>query len=139
MSSTATAVKFTIPTYFNNIKITNNTSGSPTRITVIHPGIYQVNFALQFVKLDVGNDELSVWIRRNSAALANTNNSFIINGAGIKNNITALFFVELGVDDYVELFYNIKNVNTALTGTLAQLSPSRPATPSALVTIHRVN
>lgn len=139
LSSTATAVKFTIPAYFNNIKITNNTTGSPTRITVIHPGIYQVNFALQFVKPDVGNDELSVWIRRNSAALANSNNSFIINGAAIKNNITASFYVELGVDDYVELFYNVKNANTALIGTLAQLSPSRPATPSALVTIHRVN
>ena len=137
--ATATAVKFTIPTYFNNIKITNNTSGSPTRITVTHPGIYQVNYALQVLKLDMGNDDLSVWIRRNSAALANTNNSFIINGAGIKNNITASFYVELGLDDYVELFYSIKNASTTLVSTVAQSSPSRPATPSALITIHRVN
>lgn len=135
----AISVKFGFTSFANNIIIVNNTSGLPARITVANAGIYIVKYALQFIKTDVGNDEVSVWIRRNSAAFANTNNTYTIQGSGIKNTIINSFFVDLGTDDYVEIYFTIKNINTSITGTGTQLSPSRPATPSAMVTIQRVN
>ena len=135
----AISIKFGFTSFANNINITNNTSGLPARITVANAGIYLVKYALQFIKTDAGNDEASVWIRRNSAAFANTNNTYTIQGSGIKNTIINSFFVDLGTDDYVEIYFTIKNINTSITGTGTQLSPSRPATPSAMVTIQRVN
>jgi len=137
--ATASVVKFNFMNFANNIAITNNTSGLPTRITVNNEGLYNVKYTLQFIKTDAANDEVSVWIRRNSSAYPNTNNTYTIIGLGIKNTVSNSFFVQLGNDDYVEIYYSLKNINTSLAGVNTQSSPSRPATPAATVSMQRIN
>ena len=137
--ATASVVKFNFINFANNIAITNNTSGLPTRITVNNEGLYNVKYTLQFIKTDAANDEVSVWIRRNSSAYPNTNNTYTIIGLGIKNTVSNSFFVQLGNDDYVEIYYSLKNINTNLAGSNPQSSPSRPATPAATVSMQRIN
>jgi hypothetical protein len=137
--ATASVVKFNFMNFANNIAITNNTSGLPTRITVNNAGVYNVKYTLQFIKTDAANDEVSVWIRRNSSAYPNTNNTYTIIGLGIKNTVSNSFFVQLGNDDYVEIYYSLKNINTNLAGSNPQSSPSRPATPAATVSMQRIN
>ena len=137
--ATATVVKFNFMNFANNIAITNNTSGMPTRITASSAGLYNIKYTLQFIKSDASNDEVSVWIRRNSSAYPNTNNTYTIIGLGIKNTVSNSFFVQLGNDDYVEIYYSLKNINTSLAGVNPQSSPSRPATPVAMVSIQRIN
>jgi hypothetical protein len=140
LSSTATAIKFNFQQINNNINIVNNTANSPTRISVLAAGVYQVNYYLQFIKLDAGSDELIVWIRKNSAALANSNNTYSIQGLGVKNNVAKNFLIELAENDYIEVFFSVKNANTVLQGTISStLTPSRPATPSATVSLHSVH
>ena len=137
--ATATVVKFNFMNFANNIAITNNTSGLPTRITAKNVGLYNIKYTLQFIKTDAANDEVSIWLRRNSSAYPNTNNTYTILGSGIKNTISNSFFVALGNDDYVEIYFSLKNVNTSLTSVNPQLTPSRPATPAAAVSIQRIN
>lgn len=137
--STATALKFPFIGFSNNIIVNNNSALAPTKITVLHAGIYNVKYAIQLLKNDVGADIASVWIRRNGSAYLNTNVNFNITGSGIKNMLTGAYYVELGSNDYVELYYSIKNSNTIATGSITQLTPSRPATPSVLLTIDRIN
>jgi hypothetical protein len=137
--ATASVVKFNFMNFANNITITNNSSGLPTRITVNNGGLYNVKYTLQFIKTDGANDELSVWIRRNSSAYANTNNTYTITGLGIKNMISNSFFIELGDNDYVEIYFSLKNINTSLVSSNPQLTPSRPATPAAMVSMQRIN
>ena len=137
--ATATVVKFNFMNFANNIAITNNTSGLPTRITAKNAGLYNIKYTLQFIKTDGANDEVSIWLRRNSSAYANTNNTYTILGSGIKNTVSNSFFVALGNDDYIEIYYSLKNINTSLTGVNSQSSPSRPTTPAATVLIQRIN
>jgi hypothetical protein len=137
--ATATVVKFNFMNFANNIAITNNTSGLPTRITTKNTGLYNIKYSLQFIKTDPANDEVSIWLRRNSSAYPNTNNTYTILGSGIKNTISNSFFVALGNDDYVEIYFSLKNINTSLTSLNPQLTPSRPATPAAAVSIQRIN
>ena len=137
--ATASVVKFNFMNFANNVAVTNNTSGLPTRITVTNGGLYNVKYTLQFIKTDGANDEVSVWIRRNSSAYANTNNTYTITGLGIKNMIANSFFIELGDNDYVEIYFSLKNINTILVSSNTQLTPSRPATPAAVVSIQRIN
>ena len=137
--TTASVVKFNFMNFANNIAITNNSSGLPTRITVNNGGLYNVKYTLQFIKTDGANDEVSVWIRRNSSAYPNTNNTYTIIGLGIKNTVSNSFFVALGNDDYVEIYFSLKNINTSLAGANPQSSPSRPATPAATVSMQRIN
>ena len=139
-TSTATPVKFNFKQIANKINITNNTANNPTRIVVLEAGIFQVNYHLQFIKSDAGADEIIVWFRKNSAAIAYTNNTYIIQGLGIKNTINNNFLLELDANDYIELFFSVKNVNTALQGTTSTTAtPSRPATPAASISIYTVN
>lgn len=137
--ATATVVKFNFMNFANNIAITNNNSGLPTRITAKNAGLYHIKYTLQFIKTDAGNDEVSIWIRRNSSAYANTNNTYTIIGLGIKNTLSNTFLVELGDDDYVEIYFSLKNINTSLASANPQLTPSRPATPAAMVSMQRIN
>jgi cell fate (sporulation/competence/biofilm development) regulator YmcA (YheA/YmcA/DUF963 family) len=139
LQSTATAVKFNFQQLTNKININNNSSGNPTKITIVAAGIYIVNYHLQFIKSDAGTDEIIVWLRKNNAAIANTNNTYSIQGLGIKNNMSNNFLLELAANDYIELFFSVKNVNSILQGTVSStVTPSRPATPSASISLYSV-
>jgi hypothetical protein len=138
--STATPVKFNLQQISNKINITYNSANNPTRVMVSEAGIFQVNYHLQFIKSDAGTDEVNIWFRKNNAAIANTNITYTIQGLGIKNAINNNFLLELDANDYIELFFSVKNVNTALQGTVSTTAtPSRPATPAAFISMHSVN
>ena len=139
IASVATAIKLYFIHLGNDISITNNTSGMPTRVSVKYGGIYSFNYTLQFIKSDSGAAEISVWLRRNGSAYANTHTSYVIAGNSIKNILSASFLVDLGDDDYIETYFSSKNSNSIITGTLTQASPSRPATPPIRITIQRVD
>jgi hypothetical protein len=138
-TSSATALKFSYDGLLNNITVLPNTSGQPTKITVLHAGVYNVRYALQIIKTDIGVDEASVWIRRNGSAYLNTHTNFTISGSGIKNLLTGNYLVDLGSNDYIELFYAVKNINSIVTGSPTQTSPSRPATPSVYIILQKIN
>jgi hypothetical protein len=138
-TSSATALKFSYDGLLNNITVLPNTSGQPTKITVLHAGVYNVRYALQIIKTDIGLDEASVWIRRNGSAYLNTHTNFTISGSGIKNLLTGNYLVDLGSNDYIELFYAVKNINSIVTGSPTQTSPSRPATPSVYIILQKIN
>jgi hypothetical protein len=133
-------VKFNFQLATHKIKINQNTAGSPTRITVAENGLYQLHYHFQIIKPDVGNDEAHIWIRRNGSAYPNSTVAHLIVGAGFKNNIAGNYMIDLNANEYIELFFAIKNSNSSLTGTVATTAtPSKPATPSASITIHSVD
>jgi hypothetical protein len=139
LMNTATAVKFFGQQSANKISITNNSNALPTRVTITDAGVYHVNYTIQCLKQDAGNDEINIWIRRNGSAYANSNSGYMILGGGVKNNFQGNYFVELGSNDYIELFYSIRNSNSQLVGSPSTTqTPSRPAIPSAMLTIHSV-
>jgi hypothetical protein len=137
--SSATAIKFSYNGLLNNISVQPNTSGQASKITVLHAGVYRVQYSIQMIKPDVGVDEASVWIRRNGSAYVNTNTNFNIAGSNIKNLLTGNYLVDLGDNDYIELYFSVKNISTAATGNTAQASPSRPATPSVYIILQKLN
>lgn len=137
--SSATAIKFSFNGLLNNIAVQPNKSGQPTKITVLHAGVYKISYAIQMIKPDIGVDEASVWIRRNGSAYLNTNTNFNISGSGIKNLLSGSYLVDLGDNDYIELYFSVKNIITAATATTAQASPSRPATPSTYIILQKLN
>lgn len=137
--SSATPIKFSFNGLLNNISVQPNTNGQATKITVLHAGVYKVSYAIQMVKPDIGIDEASVWIRRNGSAYLNTNATFNIAGSNIKNLLTGNYLVDLDDNNYIELYFSVKNISSAATSTTAQASPSRPATPSAYIILQKLN
>jgi hypothetical protein len=139
MANSATALSWNFGAASNTATITNNTAGQATRVTIQTAGIYKVFYRLQFIKSDLGNDEVSIWIRKNSAAYPNTHQIFTIQGGGVKNSFMGNYYLDLGDKDYIEIYYSVKNTNSILMSSPTLTSPSRPATPAAYLIIEKIN
>ena len=137
VANTATAINWSFSVVSKTITITQNSAGSPTRINNKEAGLYKIGYHLQCIKLDAGTEELSVWIRRNSAAYANTLSVYTILGAGIKNQVYGSHVVEMGENDYVEIIFSTRSTNVFLSSSPIQTNPSRPATPAVYMTMER--
>ena len=136
--NTASAVKWRDTIGQNQVSIGLNANLDPTRLLVTKAGAYMVQYSLQVNNVQIANDEISIWIRRNGAAYPNTLRQFLTGAVGVKNIFSGQFIVVFGEDDYLELFFSIKHNQTQLFKTSALTNPSRPATPSAQIILFRI-
>ena len=136
--NTATAVKWRDTIAQNQVAIGLNSSLDPTRLLVVKAGVYLVQYSLQVSNPQIANDEMSVWMRRNGAAYPNSLRQFLTGAVGVKNIFSGQAIIVFTEDDYLELFFSVKHNQTQLLKTSALTNPSRPATPSAQVTLFRI-
>jgi len=136
--NTATAVKWRDTIAQNQVAIGLNSSLDPTRLLVVKAGVYLVQYSLQVNNPQIANDEMSVWMRRNGAAYPNTLRQFLTGAVGVKNIFSGQAIIVFTEDDYLELFFSVKHNQTQLLKTSALTNPSRPATPSAQITLFRI-
>jgi hypothetical protein len=115
----------------------------PSQITVTASGLYNLQFSIQFVNTSANAYATSVWFRKNGTDIANSNSEFSIpskHGATDGRLIAALnFFLDLQADDYVEVMWATENSGVSIQQIPAQVSPTRPATPSVILTMARVS
>jgi hypothetical protein len=138
IANTATAVKWRDTIGQNRVSIGLNTSLDPTRLLVVKAGTYMVQYSLQVGNAQIANDEISVWIRRNGSAYPNSLRQFFTGAVGVKNIFSGQSIMVFGEDDYLELFFSVKHIQTQLFKTSTLTNPSRPATPSAQITLFRI-
>jgi hypothetical protein len=138
IANTATAVKWRDTIGQNRVSIGLNSSLDPTRLLVVKAGMYMVQYSLQVSNTQIANDEMSVWIRRNGAAYPNTLRQFLTGAVGVKNIFSGQSVIVFTEDDYLELFFSVKHNQTQLFKTSTLTNPSRPATPSAQITLFRI-
>jgi hypothetical protein len=117
---------------------------SNSRITVDYSGLYNIQFSLQFVNPDNQQHDVDVWFRKNGVDIDNSNSQFTVpvrkNSTIYGHLIAALnFFVDLEKDDYVELVWASSSTLVTIEQIPTQTSPTRPATPSAIVTAQYVS
>ena len=136
--NTAIAVKWRDTIAQNQVSIGHNSSLDPTKLLVVKAGTYLVQYSLQVSNTQIANDEMSVWMRRNGAAYPNTLRQFLTGAVGVKNIFSGQAIILFGTDDYLELFFSVKHNQTQLLKTNALTNPSRPATPSAQITLFRI-
>ena len=136
--NTAIAVKWRDTIAQNQLSIGLNSSIDPTKLLVVKAGTYLVQYSLQVSNTQIANDEMSVWMRRNGAAYPNTLRQFLTGAVGVKNIFSGQAIILFGTDDYLELFFSVKHNQTQLLKTNALTNPSRPATPSAQITLFRI-
>ena len=115
----------------------------PSQITVTDAGLYNVQFSIQFTNSGANVNAASVWFRKNGTNIADSNSEFSIparHGTTDGRVIAALnFFAELAAGDYVELMWAAQDTGISITYIAAQSSPTRPATPSVILTVARVS
>lgn len=128
----------------NTTDFTNGiTVASNSRLTVKSYGIYNIQFSIQFANTDTQIQDVDIWFRKNGTDVANSNSKFSIpNSHGGTNGhlIAAInFWIEMNANDYTEIMWRTSSTLVSIEQLPAQTSPTRPATPSAIVTVNFVS
>lgn len=118
----------------------NNASGFPTRIYTQHTGLYNLQFSAQLHTTLNQACDFSVWFAMTGSNMDNSNTDFSIekvSGGGFQ--VAALnFLTPITSGSYVELYWSKTTANGQLQYKGTQVSPTRPATPSVIVTVTQV-
>jgi len=138
-TTTAYAITFNTTDFSNGV-----TMASGSRITVADAGIWNLQFSIQFTNTTNASQDVDVWFRVNGTNVANSNSRFGFaprKGAGDPyHTIAAMnYFVSLNATDYVEIMWRTTDVGVTIEQYAAGTSPTRPAVPSAIVTMSFVS
>lgn len=112
---------------------------SSSHFTAGYSGLYNIQFSIQFQNADTQIHTASIWFRKNGTDIDNSCSDFDITNSHGGNPgavIAALnFFVALAKNDYIELVWSTPNTNVTIQKLDARTSPTRPVTPSVIVTM----
>ena len=122
---------------------TTITGDLPSKITVDYAGLYNLQFSFQFVNTDTQIHDTDVWFRKNGTNIANSNSRFSVPNShgGIDGHLIAAlnFFLDMDPGDFVEIMWHTDDVKISIEQLPTAASPTRPATPSAIVTMSYVS
>ena len=130
---------------FNTIDFANGvTVASGSRITVADAGIWNLQFSIQFKNTTNDGQDVDIWFRKNGTNIANSNSRFHPpprKSAGDPSHIIAAlnFFVSMNSNDYIEIMWRTENTGVSIEHFDTSTSPTRPAVPSAIVTMSFVS
>ena len=142
---TAASTTVAYPVTFNTTDFSNGvTIASNSRITVAEAGIWNLQFSIQFTNTTNASQDVDVWFRVNGTNIANSNSRYGLaprKGVGDPFHIIMAlnYFVNLNATDYIEIMWRTSDTGVIIEQYAAGTSPTRPAIPSAIVTMSFVS
>jgi hypothetical protein len=138
-TTTAYAVTFNTTDFSNGVTIASN-----SRITVLDAGIWNCQFSIQFKNTTNDTQDVDIWFRKNGTNIDNSNSRFSLparKSSGDPSHLIAAmnFFVSMAANDYVEIMWRPTSTAVSLEHFDTSTSPTRPAVPSAIVTMSFVS
>jgi len=110
-----------------------------SRLNTTYPGIYNLQFSIQFVNTDTQIHDVDVWAAINGTNVANSNSRFSVPNShgGVDGHLIAALnlFLSMEAEDYVELYWHTTNTAVSVEYLSSGSSPTRPATPSVIATM----
>ena len=134
-TTTAYAVTFNTTDYSNGIYLSNS-----SRLNVRNYGIYNIQFSFQYKNTSNDGQDVDIWFRKNGTDVAASNSKFFLparKSTGDPSHLIAAmnYVLEMNANDYVEIMWRVTNTGVSLEQYGTSTSPTRPAIPSAIVTV----
>ena len=126
---------------FNTTDFSNGvTLVSGSRLTIANTGLYNIQFSSQLHTTANQAVDFSIWFAMTGSNIANSNTDFSIEKiAGGGFQVAALnFLTQIASGSYVELKYSKTTAQGQLQAKGTQSTPTRPATPSVIVTVTQI-
>jgi hypothetical protein len=138
-TTTAYAVTFNTTDFSNGV-----TLASGSRLTATDAGIWNCQFSIQFKNTTNDTQDVDVWFRLNGTNIANSNSRFALpprKSSGDPSHLIAAmnFFASMDSTDYLEIMWRPSDVGVSIEYYGTSTSPTRPAVPSAIVTMSFVS
>jgi hypothetical protein len=141
---TAASTTVAYPMTFNTTDFSNGVYlSNSSRLNARNAGIYNVQFSVQLQNTDNAQHTVDIWFRKNGTDITASNSMFTVparKSASIYGHLIAAinYFVELAVNDYVEIVWRAESTDVSIEQLPTQTSPTRPATPSVIATVQYV-
>ncbi len=119
------------------------------KITVVYPGIYNMQFSVQVENSTADDQELDIWIRQfnrdgtpyfapDGDLPGSTGAITIVKKHGSVNGATIAgwnYFLTMQGGDYIQMMYSVTDAGVTLPSRVAQTGPVRPGTSSVVLTM----
>lgn len=134
-TTTAYAVTFNTTDYSNGVYISDS-----SRLNVRNYGIYNIQFSFQFKNTSNDGQDVDIWFRKNGTDVAGSNSKFYLparKSTGDPSHLIAAmnYVLEMNANDYVQVMWRVSNTGVSLEQYPTDTNPTRPATPSTIITI----
>jgi len=138
-TTTAYAVTLNTTDISQGVSIENS-----SQITFTEAGIYNIQFSIQLANDTNAPQDIDLWFRKNGVDIANSNGRIGLaarKSPGDPYHVLGSwnFIVEVQASDYIELMWCTTNVGARIEQYPAGTAPTRPATPSVILTATRVS
>ena len=112
-----------------------------TRFVMTNSGVYNIQFSAQFQQQANIDSNVSIWFRKNGNDIPRSNTEMAIdkNQAGPSKLVAAWNYVDIfNANEYIEIAWSSPDTTMQLLYQGTQTNPTRPSTPSLIVTVTQV-
>ena len=112
-----------------------------TRFVVQNSGVYNIQFSTQLQQLNNIDSSISIWFRKNGVDIPRSNTELAIDkGQGGTSKLVAAWNIleSFTSNQYVEIMWSSPDTGMELLWEVAKTGPTRPVTPSVIVTVTQV-
>ena len=133
-TTVAYAITYDVTDISDSVYLSNS-----SRLNVTYPGVYNLQFSIQFNNTDTQIHDVDVWAAVNGTNVDNSNSQFSVPNShgGVDGHLIAALnlFLSMQAGDYVELYWATTNTAVTIEHLPAAVSPTRPETPSVIATM----
>ena len=116
---------------------------SSSKITVSNAGIYNLQFSTQFSNTNSNVQDVYIWLRQNGVDIPGSTGFVSIPGSHGGTDGHSIvgwnYFLNMAVDDYVEIYWSVPNAAVSIQHLPASGTPTKPSTQSVVATLSFVS
>lgn len=131
--------------FFNTTDFSNDTLlVDTTKIKVVKPGIYNMQFSVQLQNEDNTPQDVFIWLRQNGTDIIGSTGKVGMPQRKAVNNPSHdikgwNYFLSMNANDYVEVWWSTDGVNVTIPNYIATPLPDKPSTASVVATLSFVS
>ena len=111
---------------------------SSSQVKFTYAGTYTITFSAQLVNTDNSIHTARLWFRKNGTDIGDSNSTVDVPATRFGSNGHALatinYVATFAANDYIQVYWNGTNVGLSIEALAAGTGPTRPATPSIILT-----
>ena len=138
-ANTATLLALNTTDFSNQVSL--NTG---SKITVVNPGIYNLQFSVQVQNLANAPYDLFIWLKQNGTDIVGSTGKV---GMPARKNPGDPFhdikgwnyFISMNANDYVQIYWSVTDANITVETYAASGTPTKPSTASVVATLSFVS
>jgi hypothetical protein len=114
------------------------TVSGASKFVVASGGTYNLQFSAQLDKTDSGEDDISIWFRKNGTNIPRSTTNVTLVGNTAKSVAAWNYIDVLNANDYLEIMWSSADSAMRIFATSGLTSPTRPDVPSVIVTVNQI-